>query len=280
MKRIVAYGTFACAVAFAATAFGRKASINTFAVNKVFSEGTNTIVCVPWSGYATNEPPDLAINKLVNSFNLSPGDRLLACAPDYRSYDVWVLQSDHTWKQSKVVLRKGESTEYPYGTTNGVWRGTGLFISRANPAENHPIYLHGQYATNASEVVISGGAGATNAQMLASMDYTRAFSINDPSWTWTGVGENDHLSVIPPKGVQLAKHDYLWDSGEGKWYTYTEDGTTNVNGQTAHLQKKTYDGPALMVPAGTGFWCVHDGAGDVTVSFPKPSFGVSSSAQD
>ena len=177
---------FAFLLVFSFTAFGRRASLNTFAVNKVYTSASNTVVCVPWSGYATNEPPPLAINKLVNSLNLNVDDMLLACTNESTKYDAWQYVKDDKgqpfWKQVNVVERYNPGGLDSFGVTNGLRRGTGLWVVRKShvAADAIPLYLHGQYATNeASVVVASGTTNNPSAVLLADMDYTKRMNVND-----------------------------------------------------------------------------------------------------
>lgn len=271
-------------VAFSATAFGRVSSLNTFAVNKVYTAASNTIVCVPWSGYSTNAvSPELKINKLVNSMNLHENDQLWACHHDRANndllYDVWELQADHSWKQLHVVKRYDVHHEEPYGSTNNVTRGTGLWVVRNSHGEEEiPVYLHGQYATN--EAPVSIASGSTNEPfdvMLANPDYTQAMNVNDMvDWENVGVSSADKLSIPGTKGTMYPTRNLKWDANAKKWTYPTSSGPgTKVGGFVVDdLPVYSSTCQEVCVPAGRGFWYVRKSASpdEITVTFKKPSF--------
>lgn len=277
MDRRLSFVLAAFAAGVSVTAFGKAWSLNQFAVNKVVSSSTNTIVCIPWSGYATNEPPQLAINKLVNSHGLKQGDQMLSCITNevgaYR-YDAWEFQeATHSWKQIHVVERYNEEGQGldPYGVTNGVLRGSGLWVVRKSGGDlSVPIYLHGQYATNPAPVKIAGGtAEVPSVRMLANPDFTAAQNVNDMlDWTTVGVSEEDWLSL---PSASKAIRQLHWDSGNHKWYISQKTVKTE-GGKTKVYSENVTEGPLLSVPAGTGFWYVRRVPGDIEVTFPKPSF--------
>ena len=279
---------FAFLLEFSFTAFGRRASLNTFAVNKVFTSASNTVVCVPWSGYATNEPPQLAINKLVNSMNLKSGDRLYACTGDCEKYDAWALdgvdKGQPIWKQLKVVTRRGQGSGEPFGITNGVMRGTGLWVVRNTDVEADPVplYLHGQYATNGASVAVSPGTmEKPSVILLADPDYTSAKNVNEMvDWSKVNVGANDLVSIPSATGGMEAIRHLAWDGQ--KWYF--EKRVEIVSEKTGKVKwgtEKVTEGEEVTVPAGTGFWYQRlSGENDVTVEFDAPSFAQSPAGQE
>lgn len=249
-------------------------SINTFAVNKVYSSASNTIVCVPWTGYATNEPPSLAVNKLVNSQGLSAGDQMLVYRDD-DSYYAWELSEEDgkpVWDPMQVVKRF--QTPFAGGMTNLQNRGTGVWVVRKNP--NACLYVHGQYATNATSVTVSGGScDAPSCGLLASPDPFVAVNVNElitPKTVTGTISANDWLSI--PTDSTGSRRLY-WDAEEQEWYCPREETTTVIwKGKEKKVSKTVHEttGSWVTVPAGTGFWYVRREAGDITINFPVPSF--------
>lgn len=272
---------FAFLLVFSFTAFGRRASLNTFAVNKVYTSASNTVVCVPWSGYATNEPPPLAINKLVNSLNLNVDDMLLACTNESTKYDAWQYVKDDKgqpfWKQVNVVERYNPGGLDSFGVTNGLRRGTGLWVVRKShvAADAIPLYLHGQYATNeASVVVASGTTNNPSAVLLADMDYTKRMNVNDMvDWRAVGIGGNDRLSIPSETGAMEATRDLSWN---GTFWYYRKKVREVVNNIGRWKYENVTNGVETSVAPGTGFWFMRRTEGGepdtVTVTFRKPSF--------
>lgn len=249
-------------------------SINTFAVNQVHSSSSNTIVCVPWTGYATNVSPSLAVNKLVNSMGLSVGDQMLVYR-DNDSYYAWELAEEDgkpVWDPMQVVTRFQPPTAG--GTTNLQDRGTGVWIVRKNA--NTCMYVHGQYATNATSVTIAGGSReAPSCGLLASPDPLVAVNVNElitPKTVSGTISTNDWLSI--PADSTGSRRLY-WDASDEKWYCPREVTSTIIwKGKEKKVSETVSEKTGLWVtvPAGLGFWYVRREAGDITINFPVPSF--------
>lgn len=270
-------------VTVAGFVWGDAYSENTFAMVKVLSTETNTLIAVPWTGYFTNgaEHVDSLVDHIVKPENLTTGDMLLAVSNTH-DYVGWTLSDDNPdrgerwWKPSKIVERRvvlTNSAVQVAGVSNLIARGYGLWLIRQRPTDDNgdavPFYLEGQYATNDAEVVIRNvEAGATNAVMVASPFCGRSgvFDINtDITWNAVSIGPHDSLSV--PNGSD-AWHYCSWDSTSNMWYR-----TKYVNSASGRKSSKVavpeYN---ITVPVGRGFWYVsRDSGNEVKFTFKNPA---------
>ena len=254
-------------------------STNTFAMVKVISSETNTLIAIPWQGY-TNELDqvvNLPADHLVKPENLTAGDLLLALPPagSTNQYEAWTLTTNEvkgvligTWTPTAVAQRKQDglvSVEAP-AADEVVMRGRGLWLVRQKPVDAEgnaiPFYLEGQYAKGPAEVKIDGvPAGQANPVMIAHPDCTRAALQINGDITWTGVEKGDTLSI--PNGTDA--WDYcVWDGT--RWCVSRTEPVyaPNTQIQIAVKYVKKYD---LSVPSGRGFWYVRRASGDVTITF-------------
>lgn len=264
---------------------GTAYSINTFAVVKSYSANTNEIIAVPWVYYSTNEVRKLPVYKLVNSMNLTvgkdavPGDQLLVYK-DNNCYYAWELKEQdqgtglkNYWVPMKMVRRRtrikseGESAVTPDDevVTNLMARGDGLWLVRHNPKAGEPFYLHGQYITDAGEILVRGtssaGGEAKCCTMIAVPDVTQDVNVNE-YFNWAEIadqiGEKDYIAVHLPS--QTYKQ-YKFDKTMNKWWTTTMVGT----GRDVETVKE-FD---IQLPAGVGFWYVRYAAGDLKLKFKE-----------
>lgn len=276
-------------VALAGLSWGDAAySQNTFAMVKVLSTETNTLIAVPWTGYFTNgaERVDSLVDHIVKPENLTTGDMLLAVSNTH-DYVGWVLSDvpsadgERRWQPSQIVERRVvliNSAVQVAGVSNLIARGYGLWLIRQRPTEDNgdpvPFYLEGQYATNDAEVVIRNvEAGLTNAVMVASPFCGRSgdFDINkDIVWDGVSIGEHDSLSV--PNGSD-AWHYCSWDSDKKKWYR-TKYVASASGRKGSQVPVPEYN---ITVPVGCGFWYVSRGSDEVRFTFKNPAQNPASS---
>lgn len=248
-------------------------STNTFAMVKVLSSETNTLIAIPWQGY-TNELDqvvNLPADHLVKPENLTAGDLLLALPPagSTNQYEAWTLTTNEvkgvligTWTPTAVAQRKQDglvSVEAP-AADEIVVRGYGLWLVRQKPVDAEgnaiPFYLEGQYVKGPKTVTIAGiqDGQLANPVMIAHPDCTRAALEINKDIVWTGVEKGDTLSI--PNGTDA--WDYCTWDGE-KWGVSRSE----LKGKGIRY----YTDYELSVPTGRGFWYVRRASGDVTITF-------------
>ena len=262
-------------------------SSNAHAIVKVNTFSTNVLIAVPWTFYTPTGSSDtnLPINRLVKPEGLDDGDMLLnVTQTNPQKYQSWMLIKKDgigTWQpavnvekanadvKASLIERKGQ-VSFGAGAEDPVQRGIGLWLVRTNPKDVSgnwkPVYLYGQWTKAPAEVSVTGGAGATNAVMIAYPACTKAIRINE-DMKWDFVGAKDTLSI--PNGGD-AWDMAVWDASVGKWGVekITEEvmtfGKRKVVVQTSGWD---YD---ISVPAGCGFWYIRrDVAGDCKISWPE-----------
>ena len=225
-------------------------SANTYAVVELSSTATNTIICVPWTGYTSDgkSTKDLAVDRLVLPRNLTTGDLLIKL--DGFDYLAWSLEEvegsatgERAWQPITTVdatvidslTASSLTTNDGTGTTTC---GLGLWLIRQDPSKT--FFLHGQWTTNYAAVAVAkGSAGSMAFTMLANPNCVET-RINSIKW-----------SNVDPKDVIIVNTDQLttqycsWNATKGWYYSTTE----KVNGF-----KKTVYHYDITVPAGVGFW--------------------------
>lgn len=267
-------GILICALSVSAAVLGAVRSSNTFALTAVATSSmTNTIVCIPWTGYTEPGEPtvDSRIDHIVSPYGLTDGDMILAVTNNV-TYAAWMLTADSSevgsprhWTPitSSQKLADG-STLLERNTGDGlVARGSGLWLVRQNPGTKghaNPFYLYGQAATGGAEVLIRGGSKSVpTCTMLACPDASVAVNVNRIAWE--GVGADDTLIVTTDSAMSRY---YMWDATKKLWY-YAK---TSVSAGAIVTEYVT-DLPDI--PAGVGFWYVRRTAGDITVSLGASS---------
>lgn len=278
MKKI----SLVCALFLSASfAFGEGTtaaySTNTFAMVKLSSLATNTLIAVPWVGYTEDALPSREefIDHLVKPDNLTlweesgaEGDMLLVVGTNkhYKSWHLKELGGIRQWVQAKDILISTNYTKkYEKDiTTNCIARGYGLWLIRRDPSRG-PFYLEGQYTTGPTSVVVCASVGATNSVMVAHPVCTRQEALNiNGGVGWSGVNPGDTLSVP----CANSKWDYCkWDAVKTKWYrtkSVTESKTIGNKTITVVKQENDYD---ITIPVGLGFWYNNRGPDNVTITF-------------
>lgn len=271
-------------------------SLNTFAMVKIMSEATNTLIAIPWSGYYTNGAAqvNLPTDHLVKPENLTEGDLLLDVR-NQEEYAAWMLVTNvndqgvviGTWKPSATVSRPkdglvGSSDQYgahPIADTvsNAVVRGYGLWLVRQNPKKDGeilPFYLEGQYTNGPACVTITaeGGISTTNSVMVANPNCSQELDINDSAMKWGEkiVGSNKEDTIGVPNGT--AGWTYCaWDDQNQQWYysvmkemVYTNKQGVVFSDVKVRKMSSCYD---IKIPAGQGFWYNRRGEHPITIEF-------------
>ena len=164
-------------------------------------------------------------------------------------------------------------------------RGYGVWLLRQNPVDGdgnaRPFYLYGQWTTGGTNVTISAGTTGAPASddnpvctMLANPDCLHETDVN--SLGWKGVGSTDTL-IITTDAKTTLYCTYRKNGGDKARWGYSTQ--TRVNKGTAEkpywvVQTRRVDAP--KVPAGTGFWYVRRTNDVMTLTWPAPTEGTSS----
>lgn len=227
---------FLCGIlcASAGAALAVESTVATIEVRAVNSGLANTVVAIPGLDLSGGT---LAISNLVKTTNLSAGDKLMAFANG--SYKTWELDASGHWAEpSAEVSMSGSGGEsQSAGTPASQFRldvGSGIWLSRKANEVGNPFYV---YALHSDTMTSTVAAGAT---ALLGNPTTNSIP------TVTGCADGDQI-VVPTAGI-------------AKRYTYDGSAWTSWSGleQSSGL-------PTIV--AGTGFWYISKGSGDVTVSW-------------
>jgi len=248
-------------------------SSNLHGLIRVETSTTNVLIAVPWNFYTPSAETvtNLPVNHLVWPKNLDDGDLLMMVTAESLQtagkYKTWMLErlatksasaddAAGTWVPARTASAKGDTKA---AATDEVARGCGLWLVRQNPKDEKgawkPIYLYGQYASNAASVQVAGGSSAAANPVMVANPYCQALAVN-ADVTWSGVGANDTLSL--PNGTD-AWDLALWDATQKKWYV-----SKSVRQGRKVVTTKNYD---LSVPAGHGFWYVRRTSGAIAITF-------------
>ena len=281
-------------------------SMNTFAMVKVLSCDTNTVIAVPWAFYTPDGEPavNLPIDRLVRPTNLSVGDYVLMHLPNLtkpteETYAAWQLTKttepvpgvaepssendrDWCWKWEPVMTvtaNPGESGANAKTRTD-VWtpegggvpaecRGYGVWLLRQHPAEGEtavPFYLYGQWATGEAEVTIKGKSAEPDEPVCTLL-------ANPDCTTSTDVNALDwgNLDVGPDDTLILpsgSKATFYCTYQQGSGWGYSKQTKVKVGGVNVI---KTERASAPRVPAGTGFWYVRRKVGNMKLTWAGSS---------
>ena len=228
-------------------------SANVGGLLEINSHATNTIVNVPWVGFAENDTTPIDIAALVKTRNLVFGDTVMAVRSN-GVYEAWSVDENDAWAKMPTVTKgPGEQTltEAVAASARKLNRGLGLWLVRCGAGANLdlPFYVSGQYAAASESVTVAGDAsGAVAWTLLANPDRTAETSLNDINWNGNPLPA-DEIAVVKDDGAHqiFTWKNGLWGTGGG-W-------TTNSLGL---VQQKKRDTTA-KVPAGTAIWYVRKG---------------------
>lgn len=235
------------ALAFAVSAVE---SANVGGLLEIDSRATNTIVNVPWVGFAENDTTPIDIAALVKTRNLAVGDTVMAVKSS-GAYEAWSVGEKGAWVPVTTIAKvPGAQTLAAAAAANErtLKRGLGLWLVRADPSK--PFYVSGQYADSSETVTVAGGAPDTPAwTLLANPDRTAETSLNDINWQDKPLA-TDEIAVVKDDG---AHQIFTWKSGNwgtgGGWVTDPATG----------LKKQLKRDNTAQVPAGAAIWYVRRG---------------------
>ena len=223
-----------CASAGAALAVV-ESTVATIEVRAIDSGMTNTIVAIPGLDLTGDT---LVISNLVKTTNLAAGDELMAFANG--SYKTWELDASGHWAEptDEVSMSGSGDESQSAGTPASQFEmgvGSGIWLSRKVSGVSSPFYV---YALHSDTMTSTVAAGTTALLGNPTTGNSRP--------TVTGCVANDQI-VVPTAGI-------------AKRYTYDGSAWTSWSGleQSSGLPN---------IVAGTGFWYISKGSGDVTVSW-------------
>lgn len=263
-------------------------SSNIHGVLRVDSATTNTLIAIPWRGYAefNDDRYDLLADRLVKPRNLTLGDELLLLdATGSQTFASWTLQDvgkdgvRWSWVPGTTVRRRedGSSAVFVADAGTPVKRGYGLWLVRQNPVDAdgkaRPFYLHGQWTSGPQDVSVFGisegmrgirGYDVAGYTMLANPDCTHETDLNgDLEWDWSRIGTNDTVVISNDRNAAeyCFRREIRRGADKGKfssrWYKAVVSGSEG-GGTTTYTD-------VIKVPPGTGFWYVRREPGDLTV---------------
>ena len=231
-------------------------TVNQFAIMRVASSATNTLVALPWKSLSadTNNPSAITAANVVMTNNLSEGDWLLYY--ENNNYKGWRLGSDG-WAAVNTSTQVGLIKVDPADATE-LERGRAIWIVRQDTSK--PFYLYGQYdAASGSTQVPAGGS------LLANPDANSSFDVS--SGKISNAAENDEIRV-PDNAGGLPRVIKKFSDG---WKVKTiTDQTVPAGGPYSGGASETTwsESGDLTVPAGQGFMYIRSSSeGTPTVNW-------------
>ena len=243
--------TLACLCALAAVpAFGTVAveSGNTFGVLKVTCSAQKVIIATPWvkCGDAT---ASVSVSNLVMTSGLAQGDSVLLYQGG--TFRGWSINASGNWQAMDVI--DGDTT-YNSGENAAIARGEAFWFVKASypkPYTPYPLYLYGQDATNTVYSTIADGSSSTPAYSLVASPTISSTGTNDVNAATFNFTPNAADEIRVPR-QDLPDLIYTYQGGQWGTLVSVKIGTTN-------RYKKQWQA-GCMIPAGTGFWYVSQGA--------------------
>lgn len=229
-------------------------SANVGGLLKIDSHATNTIVNVPWVGFAENDTTPIDIAALVKTRNLVVGDTVMAVRSN-GVYEAWSVDENRAWEQVTTISKiPGAQTlaEAAVASARTLNRGLGLWLVRCGEGANLdlPFYVSGQYAATPENTTVAGStSGAAAWTLLANPDRTAVTSLNAIDWQEKPLA-TDEIAVVKNDG---AHQIFTWKGG--KWGTGGGWGTDPVTGLPKQLKRDT----TAEIPAGAAIWYVRKG---------------------
>lgn len=233
-------------------------SSNVLGLLPITSSAKRTIVAVPWCAMSATDNAEIQVSNVVKTANLTIGD-MLHYVNSSGSYLSWRLASGAGdvmyWESVNIASENGEITVSPSAHNQPVSRGNCIVLIRQNPGTKDApatFYLYGQVGTSSASVETSVVAGTTGspAYTLIGAPTAATWSIN--GITWSGVGENDMISITFSNGYQkvltpkLVNEVWKWGSMVSVY-----DGNRKTGEEWA-----VYD---ASIPAGQGVWYISQG---------------------
>ena len=250
MKRLV----FAAALSFAVSAFADTVqSANIFGVMKIDGTSTaNLAVCVPWVAAGTGG--DIKVADIVMASNRETGDVVYYYDATAKNFKAWELQDGAWTAVSSVSSSSSGVTIGETAASQTAARGGALIVHRENSVSlAKPIYLYGQYSSDAATTAITAGTAAAPVISL----------IAPPSTAAAGYDMNAEGHAIVSTGTSIGANDYIMLSGSSVRYQYKEGAGWGVYGgdewNSATSQWTRSFTAGLVIPAGRGALYVSKG---------------------
>lgn len=207
-----------------------------------------TIIPVPWDAIGGGE---IKVSQLVKVSYLTPGDKLYVYSGDVRTYDVWTLQENYTWKAAPKFTQDADGATDAAAAQDDVtiYRGQGVWIYRSDLEK--PIYLYGSYNAEKESQGVELDKGTPTAPV---QNLVAAPTVEEIDLDVVVPNAGQDTIFMPTEGAPR-----VYSVKDGKWgYSYTE---TLPNGKKVTLRK---EGGKLKYGGGTwaGFWYVSRGGAD------------------
>ena len=225
-------------------------TVNQFAIMKVTSTATNTLVALPWRSLSANisNPAAITAANVVMTNNLTIGDWLLYYDGGYKG---WHLTSEG-WVGAASASVDGITVAAPAQNAE-LERGQAIWVVRADPSK--PFYLYGQYQeASGTTTVVSGGCLMASPKTDGTSFTVSAANISDAA--------NGDRIVVPSTTGGLPK---VFECRGGVWGTIVETSVSGPNGKTMTQRTWTTTGEVMNIPAGSGF--MYQGSGTPTITW-------------
>lgn len=238
-------------------------SVNQFAIKKIVSTNSNTLVALPWASLDvhTNAPAPVTAAKVVMANNLVDNDYLLYYDASAKKYKGWILSSGN-WSPVPTVTTVGTLSVEPADTVS-LLRGQAVWLVRttANGRNlNDPFYLYGQYdAASPTTAVPADGALLANPKsgdLLVSA-----------TGKISGATAGDEIRI--PAGDNSLPKVIKYVDGAWKAEKIVTTTMTGPGGRTITTSQKTWstEEADLTIPDGQGFMYIPASGSTPTVNW-------------
>ncbi len=229
-------------MATAAVATTAVTSANTYGILALAeTSSSDLVISVPWVDCEDSSLNTLVSN-VVKTTNLTAGDYIIRKSGS--TYQSWVLAGESSalyWKP-QVIADLGVTTTTDGADTARMARGDALWLHRQAPSTSSPIYLFGQYSSEAASTTLSAGV-----MTLVASPSATALSLSDINSKFSPA-KGDILITI---GSSSKTYTY-----SGSAWTYKVEGDTGFTlpGGASATAVTTATLSSLSIPAGSGFW--------------------------
>ena len=229
-------------------------TVNQFAIMKIVSSATNTLVALPWKslGPSATDPAAITAANVVMTNNLSNGDWLIYYENGYKG---WRLNNG-VWTPTAQVGVGGVNVTAAAANASLV-RGQAIWLVRTGDVSK-PFYLYGQYqAALDPTTVVKGGS------LLANPNVGEVFNLTAGKISGAAAGD---VIVVPAtaEGSLPKRYEYR----NGAWGTdVVTTSNTGPGGAAMSTHTWTTTGDAMKIPAGQGFIYQPKGDGTPTINW-------------
>ena len=226
---------------------------------EIDSGAVNTIVNVPWVGFAKDDTHPIDVAALVKTRNLVVGDTLMAVKPD-GVYEAWSVDENGTWQPVKTLVKGKDGqtlAEPPAAGERTLACGLGLWLVRCGQGADltKPFYVSGQYTASPGTATVAGvGSGASAWTLLANPDRTAVTKLNEIDWQGKPLA-GDEIAVVKNDG---AHQIFTWRKEQDGTWRWGTGGGWEKDGATGLMRQKARDTSA-EVSAGAAIWYVRKG---------------------